>query len=92
MGDDVFEEFPPELELLLLLPSLLSESLFFMETIIPIMAPMRMRVTMAPIQMIFFRRPLLVGLVNDPADDGLGFSSTVSTSSGSEYEWRVGSG
>lgn len=64
---DGFEEPFPELELELLLPLLLSESLF-LETTIPTMAPMRMRMTMLPIQMIFFRRPLLLaGLVKDDA-------------------------
>lgn len=86
MGDDVLEECPPEVEPSLLLPFFSPESLSFMETTIPIMAPMRMRIMIAPTQMILFRRPLLVGLITDPAADGLGFSSTVSTNWDSGYE------
>jgi hypothetical protein len=86
VGDD---ELLPEVELSLLLPLSL-ESLFFMITI-PIIAAIRIWITITPTQMIFFRRPL-VGFVTDPVDDGLYFSSMTSTSSGSGYAWRVGSG
>jgi hypothetical protein len=80
-----------EPELPMLLPPLLSEFSLFFDTMIPIIAAIRIRVTITPTQMIFFRRPL-VGFVTDPVDDGLYFSSMTSTSSGSGYAWRVGSG
>lgn len=82
---DDFEEPFPELELELLLPPLLLSESLFLETTIPIIAPMRIRMTMDPIQMTIFRRPLLlVGLVTDDAWSI--FSLTVSTSAGSGYE------
>ncbi|KAK5801468.1 hypothetical protein F5H01DRAFT_355451 [Linnemannia elongata] len=92
---DDFEEPFPELELELLLPPLLWSEFLFPETTTAIIAPIMVRMMMLPIQVIIFRRPLLVDLVTDPVDDGSDFLVVevgVSTSWGTGYERVMGSG